>query len=53
MINNLKSLSLFALFLMLSAQQGCQTTSSMGEKISAKEEVKQKMILESRQKLKN
>ena len=43
----LKSLSLFALFLMLSAQQGCQTTSSMGgKKISAKEEVKQKMILE-------
>ena len=43
----LKSLSLFALFLMLSAQQGCQTTSTMGgKKISAKEEVKQKMILE-------
>ena len=43
----LRSLSLFALFLMLSAQQGCQTTSSMGgKKISAKEEVKQKMILE-------
>ena len=43
----LKSLGLFVLFLMLSAQQGCQTTSSMGgKKISAKEEVKQKMILE-------
>jgi len=32
---------------MLTAQQGCQTTSTMGgKKISAKEEVKQKMILE-------
>ena len=41
-----KSLSLLALFLMLSAQQGCQTTSMVGKKISAKEEVKQKMILE-------
>ena len=50
----LKSLSLFALFLMLSAQQGCQTTSTMGgKKISAKEEVKQKMILEIKTEIEN
>ena len=43
----LKLLTLFTFFLMLTAQQGCQTTSTMGgKKISAKEEVKQKMILE-------
>jgi len=45
--NILKSLTLFTLFLMLTAQQGCQTTSSMGDKkLSPKEEVKQKMVLE-------
>lgn len=45
--NFFKSLGLFVLFLMLTAQQGCQTTSSLGvKKLSAKEEVKQKMILE-------
>ena len=30
--NILKSLALLALFFMLTAQQGCQTTSSLGEK---------------------
>ena len=41
----LKSLTLLSLFFMLTAQQGCQTTSSMGEKkLSSKETVKQDMI---------
>ena len=39
----LKLLTLFTFFLMLTAQQGCQTTSTMGgKKISAKEEVKRR-----------
>ena len=47
MKNFLRSLVLFVIFLMLTAQQGCQTTSSLGgKKVSAKEEVKQKMIME-------
>ena len=42
-----KSIGLLILFLMLTAQQGCQTTSVMGEKkLSGKEQVKQKMIME-------
>ena len=50
----LKSLTIFALFLMLSAQQGCQTTSAMGEKkLTPKEEVKQKMILEIKTEIEN
>ena len=41
----LKSLTLLSLFFMLTAQQGCQTTSSMGEKkLSPKQTVKQDMI---------
>ena len=41
----LKSLTLLSLFFMLTAQQGCQTTSSMGEKkLSPKQAVKQDMI---------
>ncbi|MDA7807741.1 hypothetical protein N8947_01630 [Candidatus Pelagibacter sp.] len=41
----LKSLTLLSLFFMLTAQQGCQTTSSMGEKkLSSKQTVKQDMI---------
>ena len=41
----LKSLTLLSLFFMLTAQQGCQTTSSMGEKkLSPKQVVKQDMI---------
>ena len=41
----LKSLTLLSLFFMLPAQQGCQTTSSMGEKkLSPKQTVKQDMI---------
>ena len=40
-----KSLTLLSLFFMLTAQQGCQTTSSMGEKkLSPKQTVKQDMI---------
>ena len=47
--NILKSLTLLTLFFMLTAQQGCQTTSSLGEKkLSPKEQVKQSMILESK-----
>ncbi len=47
--NILKSLALLALFFMLTAQQGCQTTSSLGEKkLSPKEQVKQSMILEAK-----
>ena len=53
MKNFLKSLGLFVLFLMLSAQQGCQTTSSLGgKKVSAKEEVKQKMFMEIQKEIK-
>ena len=45
----LKSLTLLSLFFMLTAQQGCQTTSSMGEKkLSPKQTVKQDMIKEVR-----
>jgi len=45
----LKSLTLFILFFVLTAQQGCQTTSSLGEKkLSPKEQVKQSMILEAK-----
>ena len=41
----LKTLTLLSLFFMLTAQQGCQTTSSMGEKkLSPKQTVKQDMI---------
>ena len=41
----LKSLTLLSIFFMLTAQQGCQTTSSMGEKkLSPKQTVKQDMI---------
>ena len=41
----LKSLTLLSLFFMLTAQQGCQTTTSMGEKkLSPKQTVKQDMI---------
>ena len=40
-----KTLTLLSLFFMLTAQQGCQTTSSMGEKkLSPKQTVKQDMI---------
>ena len=40
-----KTLTLLSLFFMLTAQQGCQTTSSMGEKkLSPKQAVKQDMI---------
>ena len=40
-----KTLTLLSLFFMLTAQQGCQTTSSMGEKkLSPKQVVKQDMI---------
>ena len=47
MKNFLRSLVLFVIFLMLTAQQGCQTTSSLGgNKVSDKEQVKQKMIME-------
>lgn len=47
--NILKSLTLLTLFFMLTAQQGCQTTSSLGEKkLSPKEQVKQGMILEAK-----
>ena len=50
----LKLLTLFTLFLMLTAQQGCQTTSSMGEKkLTPKAEVKQKMILEIKTEIEN
>ena len=41
----LKTLTLLSLFLMLTAQEGCQTTSSMSEKkVSPKQAVKQEMI---------
>jgi hypothetical protein len=41
----LKSLTLLSLFFMLTAQEGCQTTSSMSEKkVSPKQAVKQEMI---------
>ena len=41
----LKSLTLLSIFFMLTAQQGCQTTSSMSEKkLSPKQTVKQDMI---------
>jgi hypothetical protein len=40
-----KTLTLLSLFLMLTAQEGCQTTSSMSEKkVSPKQAVKQEMI---------
>ena len=40
-----KTLTLLSLFFMLTAQEGCQTTSSMGEKkLSPKQTVKQDMI---------
>ncbi len=45
----IKSLTLLILFFVLTAQQGCQTTSSLGEKkLSPKEQVKQGMILEAK-----
>ncbi len=50
----LKSITLFLLFIMLTAQQGCQTTSSMNEKkLSSKEEVKQEMILKIKTEIEN
>ena len=36
----------FFLFLMLTAQEGCETTSALKDKLSPKDQVKQKMILE-------
>ena len=47
--NIFKTLTLFALFFMLTAQQGCQTTGE--KKLSSKEQVKQNMILEIKTKI--
>ena len=52
--NFFRAIGLLVLFLILSAQQGCQTTSSMGgKKISDKEQVKQKMIMEIQTEIKD
>ena len=54
MKNLLKYTSLFILFIMLTAQEGCQTTSEMKNKVlSPKEQVKQKMILEIKTEIEN
>ena len=42
----IKSFITFFLFLMLTAQEGCETTSALKDKLSPKDQVKQKMILE-------
>mgnify|MGYP001234623091 CR=1 FL=1 len=54
MKNLFKYSSLFLLFMMLTAQEGCQTTSEMKKKVlSPKEQVKQKMILEIKTEIEN
>tara|TARA_B100000287_G_scaffold433235_1_gene494476 strand:+ start:4750 stop:5790 length:1041 start_codon:yes stop_codon:yes gene_type:complete len=55
MIKNFFKLSaIFVLFISLTAQEGCQTTSALKEKsVSPKEEVKQKMISERKSEIEN
>ena len=52
--NFLKLSALFVLFISLTAQEGCQTTSALKDKVlSPKEEVKQKMISEVKTEIEN